>query len=148
MREKLFLGRRIPKAGYAPLLRPRMESVLPACVEKNTRIVTNMGAANPVGAAAVALEIAKEADLNGLQVAVILGDQVEDVIRANPHLPLLEGGEPVESLLPRMVSANAYLGADVVREALSTGAQIVVGRADCRSVTVFGMSASRPFLEL
>ena len=38
----------------------------------------------------------------------------------------MENGEPVESLLPRMASANAYLGADVVRDALATGAPVVM----------------------
>ena len=37
-----------------------------------------------------------------------------------------ESGEPLESLLPRMVSANAYLGADVVCRALATGARLVL----------------------
>ena len=40
-----------------------------------------------------------------------------------PALPLMETGAPLESILPRMASANAYLGADVVREALATGAR-------------------------
>jgi hypothetical protein len=43
-----------------------------------------------------------------------------------PELQLLETGEPLESILPRMASANAYLGADVVAEALATGARVVI----------------------
>src|SRR5690606_22538239 len=45
---------------------------------------------------------------------------------AHPQLKLMETGEPVESLLPRLASANAYLGADVVARALDTGARAVI----------------------
>jgi hypothetical protein len=116
-----------PNAGYAPLLRDRVESVLQSCASRNSRIVTNMGAANPVAAASVVLESAKSLGLKDTRVAVIEGDQVEHVVRANPQLSLMEDGEPVETLLPRLISANAYLGADVVRDALATGAQVVIG---------------------
>jgi hypothetical protein len=47
-------------------------------------------------------------------------------LRKQPQLPLMESGEPLETLLPKMASANAYLGADVICRALETGAQIVV----------------------
>jgi hypothetical protein len=47
-------------------------------------------------------------------------------MRDHPALPLLEDGTPLESILPRMASANAYLGADVVAKALDTGAQVVI----------------------
>ena len=43
---------RDPHAGYDPLLEDRLEAVLPACYERHTRIITNMGAANPLAAAA------------------------------------------------------------------------------------------------
>ena len=61
-----------------------------------------------------------------LPFAVVTGDDVTEIVRAHPELPLMESGAPVESLLPRMASANAYLGADVVRGALATGARVVM----------------------
>ncbi len=51
---------------------------------------------------------------------------ITELVRANPQLPLMENGEPVEALIPRMASANAYLGADAVRDALATGAPVVI----------------------
>lgn len=116
-----------PDKGYTPYLVERFQLVLPPCVKKGIRIVTNMGAANPLGAAKVVRREAASLGLGDVPVAVILGDEVADVIRANPQLPLLENGEPVESMLPRMASANVYLGADVVRDAFATGAKIVIG---------------------
>ncbi len=115
-----------PEKGYTPYLAERFQAVLPACVRNAIRIVTNMGAANPLGAAKAVRREAHALGLSEIPVAVVLGDDVTELIRANPQLPLLESGEPVESLLPRMAAANAYLGADVVRDALSTGAPVVM----------------------
>jgi len=124
-RETLTRTKR-PELGYSPSLDARIRSVLRPCMERGTRIVTNMGAANPVAAAKVVGEIARETVRRPVRIAAITGDAVEDVLRRNPQLTLLEG-EPLEAILPRMVSANAYLGADVVRDALDTGADVVIG---------------------
>jgi hypothetical protein len=58
--------------------------------------------------------------------AVVTGDDVSELVRTMPHLQLLETGAPLESIIPRMASANAYLGADVVAKALATGARIII----------------------
>jgi len=115
-----------PDRGYTPYLAERFQAVLPACRRNGIRIVTNMGAANPAGAARAARREALALGLGDVPVAVVSGDDVTDLVRANPQLPLMETGEPVESLIPRMASANAYLGADVVRDALATGAPVVI----------------------
>ena len=54
------------------------------------------------------------------------GDEVTDIMRAHPELPLMEDAAPLELLLPRMASANAYLGADVVAQGFATGADLVI----------------------
>jgi len=115
-----------PDRGYTPYLVERFQAVLPACRRNSIRIVTNMGAANPAGAARVVRREALALGLGDVPVAVVSGDDVTELVRANPQLPLMEGGEPVESLIPRMASANAYLGADAVRDALATGAPVVM----------------------
>lgn len=115
-----------PDRGYTPYLAERFQAVLPACHRNGIKIVTNMGAANPAGAARAARREALALGLGDVPVAVVSGDDVTDLVRAHPQLPLMEGGDPVESLIPRMASANAYLGADVVRDALATGAPVVM----------------------
>lgn len=115
-----------PEKGYTPYLAERFQAVLPACVASGVRIVTNMGAANPLAAARAVRKEARELGLGEVPVAVVLGDDVTEQIRAHPGLPLLESGEPVESILPRMAAANAYLGADIVRGGLDTGAPVVM----------------------
>jgi hypothetical protein len=112
--------------GYSPKLEDRLRAVLPACAAKGIRIVTNMGAAAPLDAAHAAAAIAAELGVADFACAVLIGDDVGDVISARPELVLLESGEPLESILPRMAAANAYLGADAVAAALATGALVVM----------------------
>jgi hypothetical protein len=115
-----------PEKGYTPRLLERMGAVLGPCLQRNIRIVTNMGAANPLGAARAVRSQAKAAGLGDVACAVVLGDDVSELLRGMPELPIMETGEPLESLLPRMASANAYLGADVLLQALQTGAMVTI----------------------
>ncbi|MCF8501673.1 MAG: DUF1446 domain-containing protein [Rhodospirillum sp.] len=124
-RESLSLAKD-PEAGYTPRLAERMERVLGPCLERGTRIVTNMGAANPPAGARLARRLARDMGLGDLSVAVVEGDEVTECLRARPDLPLLESGAPLESILPRLVSGHAYLGADAVSAALDTGAFVVM----------------------
>ena len=114
-----------PGAGYDPLLEARMRAVLPQCVEKGVRIVSNMGAANPVAAARRIAELAADLRLPGLKVAAVVGDDVLEVMAGSPR-PLLEVGGDVASLGESLISANAYLGCEPIVEALAGGAQVVV----------------------
>jgi hypothetical protein len=115
-----------PEKGYTPRLLERMGAVLPACLKNSVRIVTNMGAANPAGAARAIRRHAKEQGLGEVTCAVVLGDDVAELLRRHPQLSLMESGKPLESLLPVMSSANAYLGADAIGRALDTGARVVI----------------------
>ena len=115
-----------PERGYSPRLVERLTPVLGPALKRGTRIVTNMGAANPEAAGREVCRIADEAGLGRIRCAVVSGDDVAELVRSRPDLALMETGEPVESLLPRMVSANAYLGSDVICEALATEAPVVM----------------------
>lgn len=118
-----------PDAGFDPLLVARMRAVLPACAARGTRIVTNMGAANPRAAAASVCAVARELGLEGLKVGVVTGDDVLAYVRAHDSLDVDEGG-CVRDLSDRLVSANAYIGAVAIVEALAAGANVIVtGRA-------------------
>jgi len=116
-------------AGFDPLLEARMRAVLPACAARGTRIVSNMGAANPLAAARRTVQIARDLGLSGLKVAAVLGDDVlEQVLRGEHRLE--ETGQPLSALKGRVISANAYLGVGPIREALASGADVVLtGRA-------------------
>ncbi len=115
-----------PAAGYDPLLTARMEAVLPACARRGVRIVTNMGAANPAGAAVETVRVARRLGVTGLRVAAITGDDVLGEIRTGDYALMERPGETAASLDDRMVSANAYLGVAPIVEALASGANVVI----------------------
>jgi hypothetical protein len=117
--------RRDPEAGFDPLLAERFRAVLRPCVANKVKVVTNMGAANPTGAVRAAAGIARDMGLSGLKIAAVTGDDVADALRSR-DLPLTETRGRVADLAPRMVSANAYLGAEPIVAALAGGADIVI----------------------
>lgn len=116
---------RDPARGYNPMLEARLKLVLKSALERGVRIVSNMGAANPMAAGEAVLRVARELGIAKLKVAVVLGDDVTELVRGI-DAPLMENGEPLDTIKPMMVSANAYLGADAVAAALATGADVVI----------------------
>jgi Acyclic terpene utilisation family protein AtuA len=117
-----------PNAGYDPLLAARMRAVLPICARNKVRIVTNMGAANPAAAAKATGEIARNLGLRGLKVAVVTGDDV--LAYLHDHDVSLDNGKTIAAMGNSVISANAYIGAAAIVEALRRGADVVVtGRA-------------------
>jgi hypothetical protein len=118
---------RDPARGYDPLLVERMRAVLAGCRARGIRVVTNAGAANPMAAGHAVVEVARELALPGLRVAVVTGD---DVLERLPRDTRLDTGGTLGELGARVLSANAYIGAGAIVEALGAGADVVVtGRA-------------------
>jgi hypothetical protein len=116
-----------PLRGFDPLLSARMKAVLPACMANGTRIVTNMGAANPLQAGREVLAVAKELGFHQLKVAVVLGDDVLAVVQASSlSEPLMDSSQVVADIQQMLVSANAYLGAEALLPALQTDAQVII----------------------
>lgn len=118
---------RDPREGYDPLLVRRMEAVLPACVARGVTVITNMGAANPRAAADTLIRVARTLGLGGrgLSIGTVTGDDVLDLVRRG-DFTIAETGQPVATLADRLVSANAYIGAEPIVEALERGADIVI----------------------
>jgi Acyclic terpene utilisation family protein AtuA len=118
-----------PETGYDPLLEERMRTVLPVCASKGIKIVTNMGAANPLAAARKTASLARSMGLRSLKVAAVIGDDVLAACRQS-DLPIMEFDGTISQLGNRLISANAYLGAGPMAEALAGGADVVLtGRA-------------------
>jgi hypothetical protein len=111
--------------GFDPLLEERLGAVLPLCTKNKIRIVSNMGAANPLAAAARAREIAQRLGLRGIRIAAVTGDDVLSIIRSG-SFTFCENGRSTASLSNRIISANAYLGAEPIVEALAGGADVVL----------------------
>jgi hypothetical protein len=89
------------------------------------RIVSNMGAANPRAAARKTADIAQALGLGALKIAAVTGDDVLDVLLQG-QFHFEESGESVASYKDRVVSANAYLGAAPIVDALAAGADVVL----------------------
>jgi hypothetical protein len=117
-----------PETGYDPLLEERMRAVLPVCAAKGIKIVTNMGAANPLAAARKTASLARSMGLS-LKVAAVTGDDVLAACRQS-DLPIMEFDGRISQFGNRLISANAYLGAGPMAEALHGDADVVItGRA-------------------
>jgi hypothetical protein len=122
------LRRNNPEAGYSPYLDHYIEPVLAKAKAAGVRIVSNLGAANPMGAARRVLAIAADLGLDGLRVAVVSGDDLLAVhtvesIRARPTI------EGIGLADREIVAANAYLGARPIADALALDVDVVlVGR--------------------
>jgi hypothetical protein len=117
--------RKDPSQGYDPLLAARMRAVLPTCRARGIRVITNMGAANPLAAAERTVAIARDLGIAGLKVAAVTGDDVTDALRGSNEAED-ETGAPVAGLGERLISANAYLGAGPIVEALERRADVVI----------------------
>jgi hypothetical protein len=116
---------RDPDGGYDPLLAARMEAVLRPCADRGIKIVTNMGAANPAGAAKAIAAVARQLGLAGLRIAAVAGDDVLHVLNQGEYR-LLERPGTVAGLGDSVLSANAYMGVAGIVEALRGGADVVV----------------------
>ncbi|MET3494628.1 acyclic terpene utilization AtuA family protein [Variovorax boronicumulans] len=122
-----------PEAGYEPLLDAMLRPVLARCLAHGIRIVSNFGAANPRAAARHIARMVRELGAAAPRIAVVEGDDLS----GPEHLALLEQTLGTQMKGLRIVSANAYIGAEPIAAALDAGAQIVVcGRVADPSLTV------------
>ncbi|MES2537669.1 MAG: acyclic terpene utilization AtuA family protein [Pseudomonadota bacterium] len=135
----LLAGARMknPDAGYATdFVTVAMASVLKDVVAKGIRVVSNAGGVNPQGCAKALGELARSLGIPDLRIAVIEGDNVLPLLGelAQEDVRELQSGKPLPE---KLVSANAYLGALSVRDALDAGAQVVItGRCVDSAVTL------------
>ncbi|GMA98493.1 acyclic terpene utilization AtuA family protein [Pelosinus sp. IPA-1] len=114
-----------PNAGYDGLLVERMEAILAGCKQKGIKIITNMGAANPIAGAKKIKEIAMQLGITGLKIAAVTGDDVVETVRSGDY-SILETGENLATIKDKIVSANAYLGTKPIVEALKNGADVII----------------------
>jgi hypothetical protein len=111
--------------GYDTYLDDRMQAVLPACIRNGTRIVSNQGWINPDGAARRIVHWLQKMGHKGVKVASVNGSLITDrVLKVTDRI--MENGQPTSTLAPNLISAEAYLGAEPIAQALAQGAQIVV----------------------
>jgi len=117
--------RRDPQKGYEPMLERLLEPILLKCAQHSIPIIGNFGAANPMGAAKVIASLAKRLGLPNLKIGVVHGDDVRDRLDLQNH-EVYEADTGLDMGGSDVVSANAYLSAQPIVQALQQGAQVVV----------------------
>ncbi len=133
---------RDPSAGYARDFVPLMKQILPACVGKNIRVTANAGGVNVEGCATAVREAARELGLAGkFRIGIVTGDdimpRIDELLARGVELRNMETDEPLSKVREQIQSANVYLGAWPMVEALNQGAQIVItGRATDTGLTL------------
>ncbi len=133
---------RDPARGYATDFITQMERILPTTVKRGIKVTANAGGVNPRACAMAVADVARRLGLGGkLTIGVVTGDDLLgrlDGLLARGHaLKNLDTGRPVRDVRDRILSANAYLGAAPVVEALQRGAQVVItGRVTDTGLTL------------
>jgi hypothetical protein len=136
---------RDPSLGYAKDFVPLMARLLPDIVKRGVRVTANAGGVNPDACADAVVEEARHAGLKGkLKVGVVAGDdlmdRLDELVACGNSLANMETGEPLESIRSQVRSANVYLGAWPLVDALNRGANIVVtGRVTDTGLTLAPM---------
>ncbi len=114
-----------PALGYARDFPPLIGRLADQMRERGVKVIANAGGVNPL---ACAHEVRRLAP--GLKVAVVLGDditdRIDDLLAKGHPLKNLDTGEPLSAIRSRVLSANVYLGAFPLAEALGTGADVVI----------------------
>lgn len=119
-------------AGYARDFISLMREILPDCVEKGIKVMSNAGGVNVAGCAEAVRDAARDLGLSGkVKIGVVTGDDIlgklDDFAAGGVEITNMETGEPLSAIRDKVQSANVYLGAGGIVEALGRGAQIVVG---------------------
>jgi len=123
---------RNPEAGYARDFVELMREILPDCVEKNIKVLSNAGGVNVNGCAEGIANVARELGLQGkVKIGVVTGDDVLDKLDGwladGIEINSMDDGTSLASIRDKVQSANVYLGAAPLVEALDKGANVIVG---------------------
>jgi hypothetical protein len=133
---------RDPARGYATDFVTQMERILPTVVERGIKVTANAGGVNPRACAMAVAAVARKLELNGkLTIGVVTGDdllgRLDGLLARGHDLKNLDTGRPLHDVRSQVLSANAYLGAAPVVEALQRGAQVVItGRVTDTGLTL------------
>ncbi len=133
---------REPQAGFAADFLDVLKRLVPTLRKQpRLKIITNAGGMNPNACAAQARSVLDQAGLSDRRIGVVSGDDLlpdlDRLVASGHRLAHMDSGEPVESIRPRVVSANAYLGAGPIVEALFRGASLIItGRVADASLTL------------
>lgn len=127
-------------AGYAQEFVEVIKSLIPFWQKgSKVKLITNAGGLDPIRCALACYEILRQAGCSK-KIGVVTGDDVLGKILKNPEKQLynnLESGESILNIHEKLSTANAYLGAKFISQAIERGAEIIItGRVADPSLTV------------
>ena len=124
------LKSRDPSKGYATDFVRLIDRVLPDLLERDVRVVANAGGVNPHACKDAVLEVLRKHGATDVKVAVVEGDdilgRIDELMGAGEPFENMDTGAPLSSVRDKVTSANVYLGAFPIAEALDQGARIVI----------------------
>ena len=130
--------------GYVGTFLKQFKDVAELCEDKKIKIVSNAGGLNPASMAKEVEKIIKELNLN-LKVAYIEGDdlmpRLEELSSAGELLKNIDKKNDLFSYEKKPLTANAYLGAWGIKEALDEGADVVICPRVTDAAVVIGPAA-------
>ncbi len=134
---------RNPAAGFARDFVDQMRDVFVEAMERDVTIISNAGGVRPRACGDALLAAAAELGLSP-KIGVVAGDDVADRLAGwnadGVDMANMDDGRPIGEIIDRVTSANVYLGAAPVVEALSRGADVIVtGRVTDTGITVAPM---------
>lgn len=135
---------RDPRLGYATDFVSLMERILPICVERQIKVISNAGGVNPHACADAIIGVARQRGLRGVKVGIVAGDDImhrlDELMAAGYELNDMDTGRPLAQIRERIQSANVYFGAAPIVQALQQDAQIIVtGRCTDTGLTLAPM---------
>lgn len=130
--------------GYVGTFIKQFRDVAELTEEKGIKIVTNAGGLNPASMASAIEDIVKELNLD-LKVAYIDGDdlmpRINDFFEDGEKLINIDKNKPLDTYDKKPITANAYLGAWGIKEALDNGADVVICPRVTDAAVVIGPAA-------
>lgn len=135
------LRQRDPSKGYATDFVSMLREILPRCQEKGIKVIANAGGVNPRACRDAIREVVSDLGLTGIKIGIVEGDDILDQLpelqAAGEAFTNLDTGEALSTVQERISSANVYIGAKPIAEALDQGADIVItGRATDPSLSL------------
>jgi len=122
---------RQPGTGYPADFLSHLRDVLPACVQRGIRIITNAGGVNPLGCRAAVNALANDLGIaDRVKVGIVLGDDLygslDTLLSSGEPLVNMDTGQALSEIRAKVLSANAYIGAAGIVNALERGANVII----------------------
>ena len=136
---------RNPASGYPADFISHLRDVLPSCVQRGIKVITNAGGVNPLGCRAAVEALARDLNVaDKVKVAIVTGDdlypEIDQLLSSGEPLVNMDTGQALSEIRARVLSANAYIGAGGIVKALERGANVIItGRVADAAVTLAPM---------